>query len=87
MIHMCMCRSYREVRFWLENAPKQILIAESKFHLNSSSGSSVIKVNSGKGGVHSQRVNIREFTPDAQKVFKSENGTFKQVFKNKNDTF
>ena len=74
------------MRFWLENAPKQILITESKFHLNISNGSSVIKVNSGKG-VHSQRVNIRDFTPDAQKVFKSENGTFKQVFKNKNDTF
>ena len=70
-----LCRSYREVWFWLENVPKEILITESKFYLNSLSGSSVIKINSGKG-VYSPRVNIRDFIPDAQKIFKSKNGTF-----------
>ena len=65
-----MRRSYREVWFWLENVPKEILITESKFHLHSSSGSSVIKINSGEG-IYARRVNIRDFIPDTQKVFKS----------------
>ena len=57
------------------NVPKEILITESKFHFNSSSGFSVIKINSGEG-VYSQKVNILDFIPDAQKVFKSKNDTF-----------
>ena len=74
MIYICACAG-GEVWFWLANVPKEILITEPKFLLSNSSGSSVIKSNSGEG-VYSQRVNIRDFIPDGQKVFKSKNGTF-----------
>ena len=57
------------------NVPKKILITELKFHFNSSSGSSVIKINSGEG-VYSLKVNILDLMPDAQKVFRSKNDTF-----------
>ena len=57
------------------NVLKEILVTELKFHFNSSSGSSVIKINSGEG-VYSQKVNILDFIPDAQKVFRSKNDTF-----------
>ena len=57
------------------NVLKEILVTELKFHFNSSSGSSVIKINSGEG-VYSKKVNILDLMPDAQKVFRSKNDTF-----------
>ena len=74
---MCACAGATEkCDFDLKiNVPKEILITELKFHFNSSSGSSVIKINSGEG-VYSQKVNILDLMPDAQKVFRSKNDTF-----------
>ena len=58
-----MHRSHREMWFGPENIPKEILLTETKFHLNTSSGSGVItkfrlggRVNT--TSVNTQRVNV-----------------------------
>lgn len=49
MSYLCMRRSYRGVRFWLENVRKEILFTKPKFHLHSSGDSGVIKKFRSKG--------------------------------------
>ena len=49
MSYLSMRRSYRGVRFWLENVRKEILFTKPKFHLHSSGDSGVIKKFRSKG--------------------------------------